>query len=62
MHMINSVMAYTMVDIEAALAKAVKLLGYERLSLEQREAIKHFWSSQDVFVYTYSMRTFDKRN
>ena len=43
-------MAYAMVEIEAALAKTVEHLGYERLSLEQREAITHFVAGQDVFV------------
>ena len=43
-------MAYAMIDIEAALAKAVKHLGYEWLSLEQREAIMQFVADQDAFV------------
>ena len=46
----DSVMAYAMIDIEVALAKAVKHLGYERLSLEQHEAIMQFVAYQDAFI------------
>ena len=43
-------MAYAMIDIEAALGKAVEHLGYELLSLEQCGAIMHFVAGPDVFV------------
>ena len=41
---------YARINIEAVLAQAVKHLGYERLSLEQREAIMHFVAGQDASV------------
>ena len=43
-------MVYAMIDIEVVLAKAVKHLGYERLPLEQHEAIMHFMAGKDVFL------------
>ena len=40
-----------MVDVKAASAKAVEHLGYEQLSLEQCDAIKHFVAGQSVFAF-----------
>ena len=48
--MISRMTLYAMINIAAALAKAVEHLGYEWLSFEQREAIRHFMAGQDVFV------------
>ena len=50
-HNYDSVMEYAMINIEAALAKAVEHLGYEQLSLEQCAAIKHFVAGQYVFLF-----------
>ena len=52
-HNYDSVMAYAMIDIEAALAKAVRHLGYECLSLEQRKAIMQFLADQDAFKHIH---------
>ena len=48
--MISHMTLYVRIDIGAALAKAVEHLGYEQLSLEQCEAIRHFVDGQEVFV------------
>ncbi len=43
-------MAYSRPRIEAALANASCRLGYQRLTIEQREAVIYFLSGEDVFI------------
>ena len=70
----DSVIAYAMIDIEAALAKAMKHLGYNWLSFEQCKAIMHFvaprrpripsdwgWQVSLLPSLANSTKTFDKR-
>ena len=44
-------MVYTIINIEATLAKAVEHLGYEQVSLKQHEAIMHFVAAANMSLY-----------